>query len=225
MKWAVVTGSSSGLGLAMTAHLLELGYKVAGGSRSGTEIDHENFYDLELDVTDEAAVDEFYRTLMELTPKVDLFIQNAGVCEMGPLSKMDVAAFSNHLATNTLGAYMMFKGLKPFLKDGETHIISLLSAAAKYGYPDMSAYNASKFGQRGIVESIQKEWKNHRLRFTQLYSGAIDTPLWASLQTEYSRERMLTIEDFMYVFDFVVNAPQNLRISDLTFIHKDGFLE
>ncbi|MFP5458684.1 MAG: SDR family NAD(P)-dependent oxidoreductase, partial [Bacteriovoracia bacterium] len=68
MKWAVITGSSSGLGLAMAVHLLEQGWNVAGGSRSGTEIDHENFYDLELDVTDEAAVEEFYRTLAELTP-------------------------------------------------------------------------------------------------------------------------------------------------------------
>ena len=71
MKWAVVTGSSSGLGMAMTVHLLELGFSVAGGSRSGTEIEHENFYDLELDVGDEESVVEFYETLKGLTKKVD----------------------------------------------------------------------------------------------------------------------------------------------------------
>ena len=225
MKWAVVTGSSSGLGLAMTAHLLELGWSVAGGSRSGTDIDHENFYDMELDVTDEAAVDEFYRTLAELTPQVHLFVQNAGVCEMTSLQKTDTSTFQRHLATNTLGAFLMLKGLEPFLVRGETHVVSLLSAAAKHGYPDLAAYNASKFGQRGLLESLQKEWKNHRLRFTPLYSGAIDTPLWGGLRPEFSRERMLSVEEFLYVFDFVVNAPANLRLSDLTFIHRDGFLD
>jgi NAD(P)-dependent dehydrogenase (short-subunit alcohol dehydrogenase family) len=225
MKWAVVTGSSSGLGLAMTAHLLDQGWNVAGGSRSGTDIEHENFYDLELDVTDEVAVEEFYATLRELTPKVHLFIQNAGICEMSPASKSDAEFFGKHLATNTLGAFLMLKGLKPFLIDGETHIISILSAAAKFGYPDMTAYNASKFGQRGLLESLQKEWKNHRLRFTPLYPGAIDTPLWGGLQVEFSRERMLPIEDFLYVFDFVVNAPSSIRVADLTFLHRDGFLE
>jgi NAD(P)-dependent dehydrogenase (short-subunit alcohol dehydrogenase family) len=225
MKWAVVTGSSSGLGLAMTAHLLECGWNVAGGSRSGTDIEHENFYDLELDVTDEAAVDEFYATLADLTPKVHLFIQNAGICELASAGKSDIEFFSKHLATNTVGAFLMLKGLEPFLVDGETHIISLLSAAAKYGYPDMTAYNASKFGQRGMLEALQKEWKNHRLRFTPLYAGAIDTPLWGQLQQDFSRERILPVEDFLYVFDMIVNAPPNVRFADLTFLHKDAFLE
>jgi 3-oxoacyl-[acyl-carrier protein] reductase len=78
MKWAVVTGSSSGLGLAMTEHLIECGFYVAGGSRSGTPLEHEHFYDLELDVTEEASVQEFYATLKGLTKRVDVFIQNAG---------------------------------------------------------------------------------------------------------------------------------------------------
>jgi NAD(P)-dependent dehydrogenase (short-subunit alcohol dehydrogenase family) len=225
MKWAVITGSSSGLGLAMTSYLLEQGWCVAGGSRSGTDIEDENFFDLELDVTDSEAVDEFYRTLKELTPKVHLFIQNAGVCEMNPISKTDVENFGMHLATNTLGAFLMLQGLKPFLIEGESHIISLLSTASKFGYPEMAAYNASKFGQRGMLESIQKEWKNLRLRFTPLYSGAVDTPLWGNLNSEFSNERMLSVEEFLYVFDFVVNAPKNLRLADLTFIHREGFLE
>lgn len=225
MKWAVITGSSSGLGLAMAVHLLEEGWNVAGGSRSGTEIDHENFYDLELDVTDEEAVDEFYRTLAELTPEVHLFVQNAGICEMNTVMQTTSDSFHNHLATNTTGAYLMLKGLEPFLVQGETHIVAVLSSAAKHGYPSMAAYSASKFGQRGLLEAIQKEWKNYRLRFTPLYPGAIDTPLWDHLRPEFSRERMLTVEDFLYVFDFIVNAPSHLRLADLTFLHRDGFLE
>lgn len=225
MKWAVVTGSSSGLGLAMAVHLLEQGWNVAGGSRSGTEIDHENFYDLELDVTDEAAVEEFYRTLAELTPEVHLFVQNAGICQLETALKTSTAAFEAHLATNTIGPFLMLKGLEPFLVPNETHVVSVLSSAAKFAYPSMAAYNASKFGQRGLIESIEKEWKSYKLRFTPLYSGAIDTPLWDHLRPEFSRERMLSVEDFLYVFDFVLNAPSHLRLADMTFLHKDGFLE
>lgn len=225
MKWAVVTGSSSGLGLAMTVHLLELGFAVAGGSRSGTEIDHEHFYDLELDVADSESVDEFYETLKSLTKKVDVFIQNAGICEMNSLAKSESEFFAQHLATNTLGAFHMLKGLEPFLIKNQTHIISILSSAAKFAYPSMSAYNASKFGLKGLLESVQKEWKNWGVKFTPLYSGAIQTPLWDSLPQDFSRARMLTQEDFLYVFDFVLNAPEHLRIADLTFLHKEGFLE
>lgn len=225
MKWAVVTGSSSGLGLAMTVHLLELGYAVAGGSRSGTEIDHEHFYDLELDVADEESVDEFYETLKGLTKKVDVFIQNAGICEMNPLVESESEFFAQHLATNTLGAFHMLKGLEPFLIKNQTHVISILSSAAKHAYPSMSAYNASKFGLKGLLESVQKEWKDLGVKFTPLYPGAIQTPLWDSLPKDFSRARMLTQEDFLYVFEFILNAPEHLRIADLTFLHKEGFLE
>ena len=225
MKWAVVTGSSSGLGLAMTVHLLELGFSVAGGSRSGTEIDHEHFYDLELDVSDEESVDEFYETLKSLTKKVDIFIQNAGICEMNALAESESEFFAQHLATNTLGAFHMLKGMEPFLIKNQTHIISILSSAAKHAYPSMSAYNASKFGLKGLLESVQKEWKDYGVKFTPLYPGAIQTPLWDSLPKEFSRARMLTQEDFLYVFDFILNAPEHLRIADLTFLHKEGFLE
>lgn len=225
MKWAVVTGSSSGLGMAMTVHLLELGYAVAGGSRSGTEIEHEHFYDLELDVADEESVDEFYETLKGLTKKADVFIQNAGICEMNPLVESESEFFAQHLAINTLGAFHMLKGLEPFLIKNQTHVISILSSAAKHAYPSMSAYNASKFGLKGLLESVQKEWKDFGVKFTPLYPGAIQTPLWDSLPKEFSRARMLTQEDFLYVFEFILNAPEHLRIADLTFLHKEGFLE
>lgn len=224
-KWAVITGSSSGLGYAMAAHLLELGWNVAGGSRSGTDLEHDNFYDLELDVTDPAAVDEFYKTLSDLTEEVHLFVQNAGICEMSTAVDSSAEQFDLHLKTNTLGPFLMLQGLVDYLVPGVTHVVSILSTAAKHGYPSASAYNASKFAQRGFLESLQKEWKAHKVRFTQLYPGGIDTPLWDSVGKEFSRDRMLSIEDFMLVFNFVVTAPTHLRIADLTFLHQEGFLE
>lgn len=224
-RWAVITGSSSGLGYAMAAHLLEQGWNVAGGSRSGTDLDHDNFYDLELDVTSPAAVDEFYRTLSELTDKVHLFVQNAGICEMSEAEDMAAEQFELHLKTNTLGPFLMLKGLTTFIVPGETHVVSVLSSAAKFGYPNASAYSASKYGQKGLMDTLQKEWKSHRVRFTPMYPGAIDTPLWDSVGQEFSRERMLSIEDFIYAFDFVVNSPAHMRLADLTFLHGEGFLE
>jgi NAD(P)-dependent dehydrogenase (short-subunit alcohol dehydrogenase family) len=225
MKWAVITGSSSGLGLAMAVHLLEQGWHVAGGSRSGTAIEHDNFYDLELDVTDEAAVEEFYRTLSELTGEVHLFVQNAGVCELSPAEDTSLESFSAHLNTNATGAFLMLRGLRPFLVPQQTHIVSLLSMAALYAYPGMVAYGASKHAQKAVLETFQKEWKALKLRFTPLSSGAIDTPLWDGVAAGQSADRMLSLDDFLHVFDFVVNAPANLKFAELTFLHREGFLE
>jgi NAD(P)-dependent dehydrogenase (short-subunit alcohol dehydrogenase family) len=224
-RWAVVTGSSSGLGLAMTAHLLEQGWNVAGGSRSGTDLEHDNFYDMELDVTDEKSVAEFYRTLKTLTSQVHLFVQNAGVCEMATVDATSAESFERHLATNTLGAFYMLKGFAPFLAKDETHVVSVLSTAAKHGYASAAAYNTSQFGLRGLLETLQREWRPLGVRFTPLYPGAVETPLWQDLGKEFARQRMLSVKDFLYVFDFVLHAPAHLRLADLTFIHREGFLE
>ncbi len=224
-KCALVTGSSSGLGLEISKFLINSGYTVFGGSRSGTDLEHENFYDVELDLTSEDSVEEFFETVREFTSKLDLVVNNAGICEMAPLADTSLEQFELHLATNTVGPFLLFKNIEPFLIKNESHIISILSTAAKYGYPNVSAYNASKFGQLGFLESLKKEWKEHKIRFTNLFPGAIDTPLWDKMGTKFSRDKMLNASDFMSVFEFVVNAPSTIQFPELTFLHRDGFLE
>ncbi len=224
-KYAIVTGSSSGLGLEISKVLLELGYTVFGGSRSGTEIDHDLFYDVELDVTSPESVEEFFETVREFTPHLNLIVNNAGICEMSSIGETTVDDFEQLLATNTLGPFLLFKFVESFILKEQTHIVSILSTAAHYGYPNVSAYNASKFGQLGVIESLKKEWKEHKIRFTNLFPGAIDTPLWDKMGSKFSREKMLKISDFIAVFKFVVEAPSAIQFPEITFLHKDGFLE
>jgi 3-oxoacyl-[acyl-carrier protein] reductase len=144
---------------------------------------------------------------------------------MSPLSETSLEQFESHLATNTVGPFLLFKSVESFLMNNETHIISILSTAAQYGYPNVSAYNASKFGQLGLLESLKKEWVDYKVRFTNLFPGAIDTPLWDKMGSKFSRDKMLKTSDFMSVFAFVVNAPVAIQFPELTFLHRNGFLE
>jgi NAD(P)-dependent dehydrogenase (short-subunit alcohol dehydrogenase family) len=224
-KCAIVTGSSSGLGLEITKSLIHSGYTVFGGSRSGTDFEHENFYDVELDITSEESVEEFFETIREFTDGIHLVVNNAGVCEMTALAETSLDDFELHLATNTVGPFLLFKNLGPFIVQDETHVVSILSTAAQYGYPNNSAYSASKFGQLGLIESVKKEWRARKVRFTNLFPGAIDTPLWDKLGTKFSREKMLKSSDFISVFNFIVHAPSTIQFPEITFLHKEGFLE
>jgi NAD(P)-dependent dehydrogenase (short-subunit alcohol dehydrogenase family) len=205
--------------------LLFSGYTVFGGSRSGTDIEHDKFYDVELDISSEESVEEFFETVREFTDKIHLFVNNAGICEMSPVSDTSTEVFELHLATNTLGPFLLFRNLESLIVKGETHIISILSTAAHYGYPNVAAYNASKFGQLGLIESLKKEWKEHRIRFTNLFPGAIDTPLWDKMGTKFSRDKMLKSSDFMSVFNYVLLAPPTIQFPEITFLHREGFLE
>lgn len=224
-KSAIVTGSSSGLGFEITKSLILNGYTVFGGSRSGTDFEDDNFYDVELDITSEKSVEDFYETISDFTKTIDLVVNNAGICEMTPISEMSAEVFEQHLAVNTVGPFLLFQGLEPFIIKNETHIISILSTAAHYGYPNVSAYNASKFGQLGLIESLKKEWKDYKIRFTNLFPGAINTPLWDKVGTKFSRNKMLQTDEFMAVFNFIINAPHNIQFPAMTFLHKEGYLE
>lgn len=225
MKSAIVTGSSSGLGLEMTRSLIQMGFQVFGGSRSGTDLEHDHFYDVELDISSEDSVIEFYETINEFTEDVHIVVNNAGICEFNSVTAMSAEEFDKHLSVNTLGPFLLFKHLEPYLVKGDTHIISILSTAAHYGYPNVSAYNASKFGQLGLLESLKKEWKDHKLRFTNLFPGAIDTQLWDKMGTTFGREKMLRPDDFLQVFNFLVQAPAHIQFPEITFLHRDGYLE
>lgn len=224
-RYAIVTGASSGLGEAMVDTLLNKGFIVFGLSRSGLDLEDENYIDIECDVKDEEQVEDAFKRIEEETEVVDILINNAGICEMSPVGETASEDFLTHLETNTLGVFHMLKHFENFIYEGESHIINILSTASKYTYPNVSAYCASKFALRGLIDATEKEWDKYGVKFTNLYPGAINTPLWDKIDLEFSRAKMLTIEEFVYIFNMIVDAPSNIRFNDLTFIHRDGILK
>ena len=159
-KFAIVTGTSSGLGKAMAELLLEKNYTVFGGSRSGSTIDHDNFFDISLDVTSEESVEEFYGLVKDTTDEVQLLVNNAGICQMSSIEDTKLKDFEGQLKTNLVGPFLMLKNFSELIVEGESHVINILSTAAKHAYPNVSAYNASKFGFLGMIEAIKKEWSS-----------------------------------------------------------------
>ncbi|MCP4912691.1 MAG: SDR family oxidoreductase [Oligoflexia bacterium] len=224
-KYALVTGSSSGLGLEITQYLLEENYIVYGGSRRGTDISHPNFIDLELDVTDEESVANMFDEIGKDTFGLNLIVNNAGIFEMGSVNETDSEMFNDHLQTNVLGCFHILKHSYDFLIENKTHVISISSIASKRGFPNVAAYCASKFGLNGLIESTREEWKSLGIKFSTLMPGAIDTPIWESISDDFERSKMLDPEDFIHVFDMVVKAPIDMQFPEVRFLHRSGAIE
>lgn len=224
-KFALITGTSSGLGYEMARFLLEEGYTVIGLSRSGTSLDHPNFIDILCDIRDEAAVEEMYELISKHTEVLHVLILNAGIFEMAPLVETSSNEFNDHLITNVTGAFHILKHAIDFVVEEETHIITVSSIAAKKGLANIAAYSASKFALNGLIESVRDEWEHLGVRFTTLMPGAIITPIWNEEDDNLPREQMLTIEDFMHVFQMVVTSPSHIQFPEITFLHKRGLLK
>ncbi len=225
-KHVLITGTSSGIGEAIAEYFLEEDYIVFGLSRSSSNFeDNDNFIGINCDISEIDSVTEAFSEIAETTTKLDFIVNNAAVCEMYPLSETSSEEFKNHLEINTLGTFNILKSTESFLIPNESHIINILSVAAKYDFENVSAYGASKAAMKSLVTIVEKEWKKYGVKFSNLYPGAIDTPLWEKSGFDATAEKMLKVDEFIHVFHMIVSAPDNLMFTDLTFMHKDGILE
>lgn len=224
---ALVTGASSGIGFEVCQYLLEDNYIVFGASRSGPPIEHENYIDIEVDIRLEGQVLELFEQISEGTDGLNLVVQCAGVFDIGLLEETESKVFEDHLKTNVLGPFHIFKNIHELLIPEETHFITLLSVASMKGFPNVGAYSSSKFALKGMIECLKEEWKDKKVRFTNLYPGPIDTPMWDEVMdefSEYDRGSMLNLDDFINVFEMVVKASPHIQFPELTFLHKSGGL-
>lgn len=224
-EYALITGTSSGLGFKMAQFLLEEGLTVIGVSRSGTTLDHPNFIDILCDIREEGAVEEMYELVAGHTDALHLIVLNAGIFEMSPLVETSTKEFSDHFSTNVVGAFHILKHAIDFLIEDETHIVTVSSIASKKGLANISAYSASKFALNGMIESLREEWAHLNVRFSTLMPGAILTPIWDETEEELPREQMLAMSDFMHVFQMVVSSPPHMQFPELVFLHKNGLLK
>jgi NADP-dependent 3-hydroxy acid dehydrogenase YdfG len=223
-KVAIVLGTSSGLGLAIASSLLERGFLVFGGARSESPIDHENFIDIEIDLTQENQIKSFISEVKNESEVVDVLVNAAGICEMNSLSDSSVLELRMHIETNVIGYFNFLKSFESLILSEETHIINLFSISAKNYYPNTSAYTASEFAKKGMMGVIEKEWKKYLIRISNFYIGAVNTPLWDDYP-EVETDKMLSTEEFMYVFNSVLMAPDSIQFPELTFLHREGFVD
>lgn len=224
-QFALITGTSSGLGFEMAQFLLEEGYTVIGVSRRGTALDHPQFIDILCDIKDEASVEEMYELIAEHTEKLHLIVLNAGIFEMSPLIETSTKEFSDHLITNVVGAFHILKHSNDFLVEDETHIVTVSSIASKKGLANISAYSASKAGLNGMIESLREEWSHLGIRFSTLMPGAIATPIWDEGDMEMARDQMMATDDFMHVFQMVTRSPKHVQFPEVIFLHKKGIVK
>lgn len=222
--YALVTGASSGIGKEICLSLLKNNWIVFGVGRRGQDIDHPNYVGIVADIRDELAVEDMYRIVGESTDGLDLIVNCAGICVMSPLHEVPSKEFLDHLLTNVVGPFHILKHGIEFIIEQQTHVVTISSMAGKAGLPDMASYCASKFALNGLTESCSKEWAPMGVRFTTLNPGAIDTPLWDNINSEAPRDKMMAIEDFINVFEMVINSSNKIEFPDISFVPKAGII-
>jgi len=192
MKAVVVTGVSSGIGLATAATLARKGIHVFGSVRRASDAERAasvcagNFTPLLFDVTDEKPIEEATRYVRARLGGERLFglVNNAGIAVPGPALHLSIADFRHQIEVNLTGAFAVTKSFIPLLGADRTltgrpgRIINVSSVGGRRGLPFMGAYVASKHALESWSGCLRRELMLYGIDVIVVGPGAVATPIW-----------------------------------------------
>ena len=166
---ALVTGGSSGIGLAIAKALVDAGSRVAITGRDEARLKDAaksiSAHPIRADVGSEDDVERTYREFLDAFGHLDILVNSAGFGVRRPLVDMDLAKFESIIRTNVTGTMLMSReAAKHFIERKRGNIVNLASTAALRGAANGTAYYGSKFAVRGMTECWRAELRQHNVR-------------------------------------------------------------
>lgn len=180
-KVILVTGASSGLGLATANALLSKGHKVYGTSRDITRLKGVAFNAVEMDVTDDASVRTAVEKIIQTEGGIDVLVNNAGNGIAGPLYAMPVDMAKKQFEVNFFGVVRVCSAVLPgMIGKKQGLVINISSLAGLFGLPYQGLYSASKFALEGYSESLRMELQNTGVKVAVVNPGDFKTAFTGS---------------------------------------------
>ncbi len=168
-----------------------------------------------VDIANTAQIELLVSTTLERYGTIDCLVNNAGVGRFKPLSELTEEDFDYTIATNLKGTFFLTQRVFALMeKNRSGHIFFITSIAAETAFKSSSIYCMSKFGQKGLVESIRLYARTCNVRITNVMPGAVYTPMWGEVP-DAMKSVMMRPED---VSAPVVNAyfmPQRTSVEEL----------
>ncbi|HEX2556221.1 MAG TPA: SDR family oxidoreductase [Microvirga sp.] len=186
----LVTGGTSGIGLACACAFRTLGAAVTAvgatqeeADRAGSDPANGGIAFAELDVRDAAAV----QALVGALPRLDVVVNAAGVIRRD--AEHDPAVFADVIAINLTGTMQVCAAARPKLAESGGAVVNLASVLTFFGGPRVPAYSASKGGIGQLTKSLAAAWAADGIRVNAVAPGWIATPLTRALQEDPERSR------------------------------------
>ena len=191
-KIALVTGSSSGIGLETSLALARNGFYTFATMRDlkksekiKEKIENENLTMeiLELDVDNDQSVNTAVKTILEKKERIDVLVNNAGYGMWGTVEDVSVNEFKEQFETNFFSIIRLIQKVAPVMrKQGSGTMINVSSVAGRIGFPVSPAYISSKFALEGLSESLRFELMPFGVNVVIIEPGVIKTNFFNSMK-------------------------------------------
>ncbi len=215
---AVVTGASRGIGAATAGALKDAGAKVVRVARSLVTRTRGGVHDLRCDLADPVAVEGLAaRVLADLGPP-SIVVSSAGAFLLKPLEATTSDELDLQIGVNLRAPFHVARAFLPPMREaGRGTFVMVGSIADHTSFPGNAAYAATKFGLRGLHETLVAEYRGSGVRLTLLSPGPTDTTAWDPVNPDAQsgfvrRADMLRPADVADAVLFVVTRPAHVRI-------------
>lgn len=188
---AVVTGSSSGIGYETVLALARNGFTTfatirnlgkAGQIESVASKQKLPIHVVQLDVTDDASVQNAIQEVMEKAGRIDVVVNNAAYGLTGAFEDLSIEEIKTEYETNFYGVIRVTQAILPIMrKQGSGRIVNISSGAGRFGYPGGSAYVSTKFALEGLSESMAYELEPFGIKVVLVEPGVIRTNFGSSM--------------------------------------------
>ncbi len=204
-RTALVTGASRGIGRSVSEALAESGAHVfllarsEGSLRQVEQAVGERGGRATALPADLSSVDEVRRAFAALhrqAGRLDILVNNAALGLWGKFLDFSVEDFDRLMAVNVRGTYLCCQeGLKLMIPAGGGYIVNIASVVGFKGYPNQSAYTASKHAVMGMTKSLAVEAQEHGVCVAAISPGGVDTGLAAEARPDLDRSRLILPRD------------------------------
>ena len=194
MKVAIITGATSGIGLATAKVLKREGWSLSLVGRKTEAVEEEFKEDLiiKADISDPRVAEEIVKRTVEKFGRLDALINNAGQTLDKPLLRITAEDLENHFRTNIFSAFLLSKSALRYFKDGGV-IVNVSSVVGIIGNSWQTAYSASKAGLIALTKSLAKEMGSRGIRVVAVAPGFIETPMTEGLPEQVKKKYLENI--------------------------------
>jgi NAD(P)-dependent dehydrogenase (short-subunit alcohol dehydrogenase family) len=229
---ALITGGSSGIGLAVARALGQDGYGVTVSARKpdklqsavdSLEAEGLDVQAVPANMAEEGDIKALAESHRERYGRLDVLMNNAGLGIGGAIAEAETKKLDMQLDVNLRGVYLMTRECIPMLKEaGQEHrkalIANTASIAGKQGQGWLAAYSATKAGVVGLSQATHKELAQDGIQVTALCPGFVATPMTDWVKEQVSEDQMIQPEDIAEAVRFLLRTSPNCLVPEIQFI-------
>jgi NAD(P)-dependent dehydrogenase (short-subunit alcohol dehydrogenase family) len=232
VRAALITGGSSGIGLAIGRALAEDGYGVTLSARRPEKLEdaagqlrgegHE-VEAVPANMAEEDEIKALAQKHSERFGRCDVLVNNAGLGIGGPIAEAETKKLDLQLDVNLRAVYLMTRECLPMLKEaGAEHhkalIVNTASIAGKFGQGWLAAYSATKFGVVGLSQAMHREFGTEGIQVTALCPGFVDTAMTEWIRGQVEQKDMIRPEDIAEAVRYLLRTSPACFVPEIQFI-------